>query len=416
LSAIAGDPARYVQGRFPAHVHERLMRVSRQILALSGKDLRLLLRDRGGAFVTFVFPFVYSIFFGLVLAARNDVASAIPVALVDDDHSPTSVAFAQRLADADELAVSSVDRDNALDLVRRGQYAALIVLPVGFGARLAGHDASERPRIEFSGDPARRAELAVIRGVLTESVFEASLGSPSDRDDQPARNTAPRTTNAPRLGGPIELVERNVIERPTASTNSYAISFPQGVIWGVLGCCASFSISIATERSRGTLSRLRIAPIGRSTILAGKAAACLVSIWSLGVCVFGVGWLAFGVTPGSIAHLAISLTVIPVAFVGIMMLLSTLGRTERSTGGISWAVLLAMAMLGGGMVPAMFMPHWMQTLGVISPVRWAILAMEGAVWRGFSTVDMLTPWIILLVVGVVCFAIGAAHLARMDEG
>ena len=45
--------------------------MSRELLALAGKDIRLLLRDKGGAFVTFVFPFVYCVFFGLIFAVRT---------------------------------------------------------------------------------------------------------------------------------------------------------------------------------------------------------------------------------------------------------------------------------------------------------------------------------------------------------
>ena len=43
----------------------------REVLAIAGKDLRLLMRDKGGAFVTFVFPLIYCIFFGLIFAART---------------------------------------------------------------------------------------------------------------------------------------------------------------------------------------------------------------------------------------------------------------------------------------------------------------------------------------------------------
>ena len=67
-----------------------------------------------------------------------------------------------------------------------------------------------------------------------------------------------------------------------------------------------------------------------------------------------------------------------------MMLISTLGRTEQSASGAGWAILLVMAMLGGGMVPLFVMPAWMATASNVSPVKWAILALEGALWRGFT--------------------------------
>ena len=87
-------------------------------------------------------------------------------------------------------------------------------------------------------------------------------------------------------------------------------------------------------------------------------------------------------------------------------LISVLGKTEQSAGGIGWAFLLIMSMTAGGMIPLMVMPPWMQTVSNISPVKWLILGMEGAIWRQFSISEMALPCGILLGVGVLFFALG----------
>jgi ABC-2 type transport system permease protein len=48
----------------------------------------------------------------------------------------------------------------------------------------------------------------------------------------------------------------------------------------------------------------------------------------------------------------------------------------------------------------------MATAGNISPAKWAVLAFEGAIWRDFSAAEMLVPCGILVVVGLVSFAVG----------
>jgi ABC-2 type transport system permease protein len=98
-----------------------------------------------------------------------------------------------------------------------------------------------------------------------------------------------------------------------------------------------------------------------------------------------------------------------------MMLISTLGKTESSVSGLGWALMMFMSMAGGGMVPLFAMPDWMQALSVVSPVRWAILAFEGALWRGFSPQEMLLPCGILVAVGVAAFAAGVRAF-RWSEG
>jgi ABC-2 type transport system permease protein len=62
------------------------------------------------------------------------------------------------------------------------------------------------------------------------------------------------------------------------------------------------------------------------------------------------------------------------------------------------------------MMPLAFMPGWMSKIGMISPVRWGIMAFEGALWRGFSAYDMLLPCGILVAMGVICFAVGTRTL------
>ncbi len=435
--------------------------MGRAVLALAGKDMRILLRDRGGVFVTFVFPFIYCVFFGLVFAAGTGNDRAIDLVVVDEDNTPGSANFVAKLESAPEFCVSRAKRHEAVDLVRRGKRVAYVVLTKGFGEASERILMNHRPRLEVGLDPARQAEAAMVKGMLTKYAFETVTDLFGDRHafkrrietarslirveteigimdraplarflieldrfvDQHDKDASGGATDGSKARDtllhewePIELSTVDVGRARASPNNSYEISFPQGIIWGVLGCCASFGVSLVIERTSGTLSRLRVAPIARGQILAGKALACFGSTVTLAAVLFLVGRLFFGVVACSPLHLAVSLVLIAVAFVGIMMFLSILGRTERTVSGISWAVLLAMAMSGGGMVPRMFMPPWMQSLSHVSPVRWAILAMEGAVWRDFSTREMLVPWAVLLTVGVVLFAAGVRGFAWMDEG
>jgi ABC-2 type transport system permease protein len=113
-------------------------------------------------------------------------------------------------------------------------------------------------------------------------------------------------------------------------------------------------------------------------------------------------------------QLAMSVIASSLCFVGIMMFMSVLGRTERAVAGSGWSILMVMAMLGGAMVPAMVMPSWMKALSQFSPVRWAIYSMEGAVWRDFSVNEMLTPVLILLSVGCLFFGVGSVIMSRSD--
>jgi ABC-2 type transport system permease protein len=165
-------------------------------------------------------------------------------------------------------------------------------------------------------------------------------------------------------------------------------------------------MALVMERREGTLLRLRVAPVSRMTILAGKAAGCFLACLLSVSAVLAIGIGGFGVRVLNAPALAVAVLCTCLAFVGIMMLISTLGRTEKAVGGGGWAILIVMMMFGGGMIPLIAMPTWMQSVSYFSPTRWAVLALEGAIWRDFTPMEMLTPCAILIAVGAAAFGLG----------
>jgi ABC-2 type transport system permease protein len=265
----------------------------------------------------------------------------------------------------------------------------------------------EKVRTADDIDPAWRGALELFFPALKSLVRNIPRDTAASTTSQASDAEAPKKSSLFQGGWqPVVMNVEQVARQTGPRISSYAWSFPQGIIWGVMGCAAGFGISLVVERSGGTLVRLRTAPIARWQILAGKAAACFATTVCMMTLLLLIAALVFNVRPQSVWLLAAAVICVSLGFVGIMMLLSVLGKTEQSAGGIGWAVLLVMAMIGGGMVPRIFMPSWMQTISQVSPVKWAIHAMEGAIWRGFSPAEMAVPCAVLIGVGVACFALG----------
>ena len=182
------------------------------------------------------------------------------------------------------------------------------------------------------------------------------------------------------------------------------------MLWVLIGGSVSFSMSIAIERSRGTLMRLLVSPITTRHLLAAKGLACLTTTLVTSTALITLGVTVFRVRPTSYPLLALALLCASICFCGIMMALSVIGKTEQAAAGVGWGLALPFSMLGGGMVPLFLMPEWMQLLGNISPMKWTLVAYEGAIWRGFTLTEMLAPCAVLVGIGVVAFAIGARNL------
>ena len=119
-----------------------------------------------------------------------------------------------------------------------------------------------------------------------------------------------------------------------------------------------------------------------------------------------------GVRVTSIPKMAIVIVMLGYCFVGIMMGLSIFGKTEQAVDGAAWAILLILAMFGGGMVPIEFLPEWMQNVGSATPIKWSIMAIEGALWRKFTYVELLWPGLLLFSWGTVCLIVGVRIFQR----
>ena len=161
--------------------------------------------------------------------------------------------------------------------------------------------------------------------------------------------------------------------------------------------------------------RLETSPLSRLDVLVGKALACFVAIAAVESMLLLLGVAFFGIRPASWLLLAAATLSVAACFVGIMMTVAVLGKTEQSAGGLGWAIMMPLSMFGGGMIPLFVMPSWMQTVSNLSPVKWGIVALEGATWRGFSAAEMATPLAVLVLVGVAGFALGV-RLFRGGEG
>ena len=60
----------------------------------------------------------------------------------------------------------------------------------------------------------------------------------------------------------------------------------------------------------------------------------------------------------------------------------------------------------------MFMPGFIKTFSNLSPVKWSIQALEGAIWREFTLAEMAFPCVVLVGIGAVGLVTGTLMLKR----
>ncbi len=418
------------------------------IITLALKDLRILIRDRFGLFWVLAFPFLFALFFGIIFSGDGG-SSAISVAVVDEDSTSASQNFIGELKKSESLSILMTDKDDAVGRVRKGKTAAYIILKKGFGESEAFPFGGNIP-IEVGMDPSRKAEAGFLQGILTQKLYSAAFSRYASPDsalkivkkkrlslkESSGLDTKQQGLLDSLFGDleyflsnvdssvyaqgpmaemgsvPVEDVETSIDDSPK---NSFEIFFPAAILWGLIGCASAFAILVVKERTSGTLIRLKIAPISLGQILGGKGLATFITAVSVSLLLLIVGNLFFGVRLNHPSKILLAAVFNGFCFMGIMMLVSVFGKTERAVSGAGWGIFIVFAMIGGAMVPLMFLPKWLQLLSNISPVKWGILAFEGAIWRNFSFGEMLLPLGVLFGIGVVSFLIGLTVFLRTDR-
>jgi ABC-2 type transport system permease protein len=433
------------------------------VLIMAAKDLKLISRDRVGMFFIIGFPVLMGLLSGVISGSFDTKSGSLSIAVVDEDESEMSAKFVEALNEAGNVKIERLGRQDAMDRVRRGRLVGMIAIPEGFG-ETAGIMWMEGPAIELGVDPSRRAESGMLQGLIMQAAGKLTAARFQDPSSmrpfiKQAQDEFATSDDIPILMRPlltemmgsldnftqslervqaahgdddsngaiqpsdmliarietIDVTRELPKDSPAALVrklqSKWDIGFPQAMLWGVLACAAGFAVTIVRERKQGTLLRLQVAPVTRAQILAGKAAACFLSVIAVIVFLVVLGmWL--GMRPRSAGLLTVAALCVAFCFVGVMMLMSVIGKTEEAVSGAAWGGNVLMAMFGGAMLPLAFMPSFMRTISHFSPVKWGILALEGAIWRGFTLTEMLGPCAVLIGIGVAGMTIGTIVLSR----
>ena len=145
----------------------------KKLLFLALKDLRVLLSDKGNIFWVFGFPVLFALFFGAIYSGAGKGPSGMKIDVVDEDNSEYSGSYISKLESDEALTVVHLNRDEAIEHVRKGNVAASVILNEGFGDGFEALFNRDEPRLEIASDPSRRMESGYLQGLLAKAQFEA---------------------------------------------------------------------------------------------------------------------------------------------------------------------------------------------------------------------------------------------------
>jgi ABC transporter DrrB family efflux protein len=165
---------------------------------------------------------------------------------------------------------------------------------------------------------------------------------------------------------------------------------------GILGQTAAFAtfgtaIALAQELQKGVIDRLRVMPMARSAVLAGRLVADTIRMFITIVIVVGVGY-AVGFRFHNGFGLAVAMVVLATVFgLAICCISAFTGLAigdEESVQAFGLVWLFPLTFLSSAFVPISSMPGWLQAFANNQPVTYVINVMRSMALGGPIAADL----------------------------
>ncbi|NMB74229.1 MAG: ABC transporter permease [Myxococcales bacterium] len=367
----------------------------RRTLALSGKELRHIVRDPRTLYLALGMPVVMLFIFGYAVTFDLD---RLPLGVLDADRSPESRELV-RAFESSGVFQRAWDLSNAAEEAEghfhRGRIQGALVISPGFGRELG---AGREGQVQFLLDGTDGVTAAIALGYAgaIAKAYQLRLLSRLSLELAPPLDARVRLRYNPEARSTIFIVP--------------------GLIALILALMMVLltSLSVAREWERGSLEQLFATPAKRLQILIGK----LLPYVALGMLqvllVLALGTLLFQVpVRGSLLWLLGTALVFISGCVGQGLLISVLTRNQQlATQVAAITALLPTVLLSGFIFPIENMPWPLQALSTIVPARYFISALRGIMLKGNGPAEIWPQLAALLTFALVMLAAANARFQR----
>jgi len=359
------------------------MKPLRRILALVIKEFALILKDPRSRFIVVGPPLIQFFVFGY--AATYDVKN-VRTAVLDESRGTLSRQLIARVEGSGDFELtrtllSENEIEDVIDLEK-----ARIVLHIG-------------PDFDKNLQSGAPAAVQVIADGRNPNVALVALGYLRSIVETYNRDLGARGL-ASSAGPGLQIVNRAWFN-DNLQSRWFMVSALGGVISMVVVMILT-SLSVAREREFGTFDQLLVAPFTPGEILIGKSLPGML-FGFMNALIFSAGavWW-FGVPfRGTVPALVLALLCFIVTMVGVGLLVSSLSMTMQQGLLGAFVIMMPSVILSGLATPIENMPHWLQLIDCINPVRYIIVALRSIFLQG-ADVPMIWPeiWPLLIITGV----------------
>jgi ABC-2 type transport system permease protein len=402
-----------------------------KLLAIAGKDLLQVVRDRRSLIFLLLMPVAFTLFFGLAIPSTGATThdARMQLGVVDSDGSVLSRRLQLGLADAGAVRPETLDRLQARyidDLVRRGGYAGVLRIPPGWGAAL---EAGTPEAVTLVADGNTQDGLAAVQAVdaavqrfLAAQRVAATVAGTLAVGGGAIQGGAPDVAGvldawrSPPLALAVETARAGAVGASSTNEGPYDQASPGMIVqFAVYGLILSAMV-LVIERKNRALARLATTPTSRAVILGGHTLAMVALVLVQVLVLEAFGQLALGVHYLA-SPLATGLVSVALALwaASLGMLLGAFARTEEQVVAWSLIAMFVLAGLGGAWFPLEVTGAAFRTVGHVMPTAWAMDAYRAVLLRGAGVAQTWRPLLILLAFAALFQGVAVWRLARRPD-
>ena len=379
------------------------------VLAIAGNGLRRLFRARSNLVFVFALPML------LILVLGLTVGPATPrIGVYVDGPSPPAV---DALIDELELVdgadiVSFGDLGEAIDQLEREDIEALVSVPADYGDTIGSGDVVDLTYEVIPGSGGFEVQGFVQAAIARQNATVRATRLVVDETGVPATEADAVVAASAEAGASIEVATVDADGDSFVKADAVGFVAAQELVLFVFVMSLVLAGALIQSKRLGVTRRMMATAATTTEVVAGEALGrYLVAVVQSAVIVlftallFGLDWGSWPATIAIVASFCLVAT-------GAALLIGSVVRNESQSQAVGISIGLAMAALGGCMVPFEVFPDGLRAFAHITPHAWAIDAFTEVVQRGGGLGQIGTELAVLVIYGLVVLAASVVLLRR----
>jgi ABC-2 type transport system permease protein len=339
----------------------------------------------------------------------------IKILLVNRDKSDPSQAFVEALEKLGTFSFHHMADVTGFDLIRdkmfQDDYKFALVLEKGFSAA-ADRDESNQARrkmVLLVKPSVNRQTYTILKNSFAANLAKTRIAFLLKGQEE---MLAYAGIDIEKMMQPADdLIETRYVSKGRQKfkvPTSVQQSVPAWLVFSMFFVVIPLSNTFIAERNYGTLMRLQSMNISTAFLLAGKLLPFFIVNLIQVVLMILVGVFVVPLLGGdaltmgdSYSGLLLITTAVSFSSISLALLVASVAKTTEHATTIGGVFNIILAAIGGIMIPKFVMPHFMQTLSVLSPMSWGLDGFLDIFLRNGNILDVMKESLLLFFIGLV---------------